>query len=110
MNDRILSLLGICRRAGKLVIGADPSIDSIQKHKARLIIFASDFSKSSSKPVLTAAHNVDVKTFVISRSKDEVSIAVGKLCGVMAVEDKGFADRLTVLIENELGGELHDKI
>ena len=95
MNDRILSLLGICRRAGKLVIGADPSIDSIQKHKARLIIFASDFSKSSSKPVLTAAHN---------------GIAVGKLCGVMAVEDKGFADKLTVLIENELGGELHDKI
>ncbi len=110
MNDRILSLLGICRRAGKLTIGADPSIDSIQRHKAKLIIFASDFSKGSSKPVLIAAHAAGVNTFTLDRSKDEVSLAVGKLCGVMAVEDKGFADKLKMLIENESGGELDDKI
>ena len=27
MNDRILSLLGICKRAGKLITGADTTID-----------------------------------------------------------------------------------
>ena len=45
MNDRILSLLGLCRRAGKLVIGADPTIDSINKGKSKIVIFADDFSK-----------------------------------------------------------------
>lgn len=105
MNDRILSLLGICRRAGKLIIGAEPSIDSIQKHKARLIIFASDFSKGSAKPVLAAAHEGGVKTLTLKRTKEEVSVSVGKLCGVAAIEDKGFADKLNTLIENELGGE-----
>lgn len=110
MNDRILSLLGICRRAGKLIIGANPSIDSIQKHKAKLIIFASDFSKSSGKSVLTAAHENNITTLTLNRKKDEVSLAVGKLCGVMAIEDAGFADKLKMLIENELGGELYDKV
>ena len=55
MNDRILSLLGICKRAGKLITGADTTIDSIRKSKAKLVIFANDFSKSSKKSVQTAA-------------------------------------------------------
>ena len=48
MNDRILSLLGICKRAGKLITGADTTIDSIRKSKAKLVIFANDFSKRKS--------------------------------------------------------------
>ena len=110
MNDRILSLLGICRRAGKLTIGADPAVEAVTKHKARLVIFANDFSKGSLKPVLLAAHENSVKTLELNRSKNEISAAVGKLCGVMAVEDKGFAEKLCMLIENESGGELYGKI
>lgn len=110
MNDRILSLLGLCRRAGKLVIGADPTIESINKGKSKIVIFANDFSKNSIKPVLTAAHSGNIKAFCISRSKDELSFALGKLCGVLSVEDQGFADKLSQLIqnENEQGGELYD--
>lgn len=110
MNDRILSLLGLCRRAGRLVIGAEPAIESISAHKAELIIYADDFSKNSLKPVLAAAHSGDVRTFKINRSKEELSLALGKLCGVISVEDKGFAQKLAGLIENEQGGELYDKI
>ena len=62
MNDRILSLLGICKRAGKLITGADTTIDSIRKSKAKLVIFANDFSKSSKKSVQTAADECNVKT------------------------------------------------
>ena len=112
MNDRILSLLGLCRRAGKLVIGADPTIESINRGKSKIVIFAGDFSKNSIKPVLTAAHSGNIKAFCINRSKDELSFAPGKLCGVLSVEDKGFAEKLSQLIkdENEQGGELYDKI
>ena len=112
MNDRLLSLLGLCRRAGKLVIGANPTIESIIKGKSEIVIFANDFSKNSIKPVLTAAHSGNIKAFLINRSKDELSFALGKLCGVLSVEDKGFAEKLSQLIENEneQGGELYDKI
>lgn len=49
MNDRILSLLGICKRAGKLITGADTTIDSIRKSKAKLVIFAMIFQKAVRK-------------------------------------------------------------
>ena len=71
---------------------------------------ADDFSKNSLKPVLAAAHSGDVRTFKINRSKEELSLALGKLCGVVSVEDKGFAQKLAEIIENEQGGELYDKI
>lgn len=107
MNDKILSLLGICRRAGRLTIGAQPTVDSINANKARLIIFAKDFSQRSAKPVIEAAHSHNKKIITIDRCKDELSISLGKLCGVVSVEDDGFADKLILLNENELGGELH---
>ena len=110
MNDRILSFLGLCRRAGKLVIGADITVESIENGKSQLVILAEDFSIRSSKNVLMAAEKNNVKTFTINRSKDEMSFALGKLCGVLSVEDKGFADKLKQLIEDEQRGELYDKI
>lgn len=110
MNDRILSLLGLCRRAGRLTIGAAPCIEAIQKKKAFLLVYASDFSNNSAKPVLEAAHKGNVRILNINRNKDEISFALGKLCGVAAVEDEGFANKLVELIESEQGGELYDKI
>lgn len=110
MNDKLLSLLGLCRRAGKLVIGADPTTESISKGKSKLVIYASDFSKSSLRHIAPAAQTAGVKIICINRSKDELSLALGKLCGVLSVEDKGFAEKLNQLIENEKGGELYDKI
>ncbi len=105
MTDRILSLLGLCRRAGKLSIGAEPAIDSMKSHKANVVLYASDFSHNSIKSVLEQAHKSNIKTFNLNRSKDELSFALGKLCGVVAVEDKGFADKLVELILGEQGGE-----
>lgn len=107
MNDKILSLLGICRRAGRMTIGAQPTVDSINANKAKLIIFAKDFSQRSAKPVIEAAHSHNIRIITIDRCKDELSVSLGKLCGVVSVEDDGFADKLILLNENELGGELH---
>lgn len=110
MTDKILSLLGLCRRAGKLAIGAEPSIESMQKHKSVLILYAEDFSHNSLKPVLEQVKQSNVNAFDIHRSKDELSHSLGKLCGVLSVEDRGFADKLVGLIQDEQRGELYDKI
>ncbi len=101
MNDRILSFLGICRRAKKLVIGAESAVQSAQNGSSRLIIYASDFSKNSLKPVLNAANACGVRAVKLNRAKDELSFAVGKLCGVASVDDSGFAEKLIQMIEAE---------
>ena len=47
MNDRVLSFLGLCRRAKKLVIGAEICEQSIREGKSLLILHASDASQNS---------------------------------------------------------------
>ena len=73
MNDRILSLLGLCRRAGKLVIGADPCIESMAKSKAKLILYANDFSQNSLKPVLLQAHKQNIQEILENTTIHEIS-------------------------------------
>lgn len=102
MNDRLLSLLGICRRAGKLVIGADPVKESIDTGKAFLVICANDISQNTEKKIRGAVQtNTDVAYHIINRTKDELSFSLGKTCATLAVIDKGFADKLVELITAE---------
>lgn len=101
MNDRLLSFLGICRRAKKLVIGADVAAQSAKEGRSRLILCASDFSQSSLKRVSEAAVQNGVPVITLGYSKEELSLALGKLCGVLSIEDDGFAAKLTQMINDQ---------
>ena len=68
-------------------------------------MYANDFSQNSLMPVLLQAHKQNVRVLEVNRTKDEISFSLGKLCGVLSVEDKGFADKLAMLIEGEQRGE-----
>ena len=101
MNDRLLSFLGLCRRAGKLVIGNDPVRESIDTDKALLVIIASDISQNTYKKISTVIETSGVPYYRINRTKDEISFNLGKACAILSVTDKGFADKLTELIKAE---------
>ena len=94
MQDRLLSFLGLCRRAKKLVIGAETTVESVESGKSQLVLYASDFSRGSLKKVLHAAERCGVEAMMLPRNKEELSIALGRLSGVLSVEDRGFADKL----------------
>ncbi len=98
MTDRILSLLGLCRRAGKLVLGNDPVIDSINLKKAKLVLVASDCSRHTAKDVLSHAHRNSVKACVVPYTKEEISLSVGKYTAVLSITDDGFAKKADTLI------------
>ena len=113
MQDRLLSFLGLCRRAKKLVIGAETTVESVESGKSQLVLYASDFSRGSLKKVLHAAERCGVEAMMLPRnkeelSKEELSIALGRLSGVLSVEDRGFADKLRDRIKSEQRGELHE--
>ncbi|MBQ1507490.1 MAG: ribosomal L7Ae/L30e/S12e/Gadd45 family protein [Ruminococcus sp.] len=110
MNDRLLSFLGLCLRAKKLVIGAEISAKSAQEGKSKLILYADDFSPNSLKKLLAAAQQYGVRAMSVHRTKQELSLALGRLSGAISVEDEGFAKKLIEMIESEQGGELYDKI
>lgn len=98
MHSKILSMIGLARRAGKLSMGHDMVLESVKKHKARLIIFCSDASprlinefekKSSRVPIIKS----DI-------TMDEVHFSVGKRVGVMTVDDENFSKRLIELFND----------
>ena len=101
MNDRLLSFLGLCRRAGKLVIGNDPLRETVEEGKAFLVLAASDISENTLKKINTAVSEGKVPFYKVDRTKDEISFSLGKTCACLAVIDKGFADRLLELIKAE---------
>jgi len=101
MNDRLLSFMGICRRAGKLVIGNDPVKESIETDKALLIITASDISSNTLKKIKPVIEASKVPWYQTARTKDEISFSIGKACAILAVTDKGFADKFKELMESE---------
>ena len=98
MTDRLMSLLGLCRRAGKIVLGNDPVLDSINLRKARLVIVAQDCSQHTAKGVLKAAHMNNVKAYVVPYTKEDISLAVGKYTAVLSITDDGFAKKADTLI------------
>lgn len=98
MNDRLLSFLGLCKRAGYLISGADTVAKSMRDHKALLVLSANDFSENSLKAVRKAADESKVTLKTIDYSKDELSFALGKHCGVIGVTDKGFADKILLML------------
>ena len=88
MNDAILSLLGLCRRAGKLTIGNDAVVEDTKNGTAKLVILTRDISANTRKKLTK-----------------ELGFALGRrLAAVVAVCDDGFAAKLTTLIESDTGG------
>ena len=97
-NDRLLSFLGICKRAGRLVSGADTVNKAVSEEKALLVLYASDVSENSLKQVLRSAREHAVPVKQIPYSKAELSFALGKHCGIICTADKGFADKILTMI------------
>ena len=97
MNDKLLSMLGLCRRAGKLIVGN--------------VIAAGDASQNTVKKLFSTAHMCNVKTLVLNRTKDELGVAVGKYCAVAAIVDAGFAKKVAELAKIESEQEdANDKV
>ena len=91
--DKVLSAIGLARKAGKLVFGADAVIDEIRSKKARLTLIASDASESTIKRITDKSVFYGVKYEIIDYTRKELGSALGKpLCACAAVCDGNFAE------------------
>ena len=75
--DKLLSLLGLARRAGKIEPGFDAAVSAARGHKAALLLAARDISEKTLK-------NLRYE---------------GDRAGVLAITDTGFAKAVKELAE-----------
>lgn len=101
MNDPILSLLGLCRRAGRMSIGCDPVKSSILKGETRLVLFAGDISKNTEKDIKYLIEEYHTDLIRLNSTKDEIGTALGKYASVVSINDAGFAKKIKKLCSEQ---------
>ena len=97
--NKTVSLMGICRRAGRLLPGHDIAFDAVRAGKAELVILTSDASVRHEKEL--AAADFAGKTVRLNISAAELAPFVGKKSCIFAVTDKGFASAIEKKIREE---------
>lgn len=94
-NDRTLSMLGLAKKAGKVVSGEFSVENALKGRKALLVILASDTSENTKKKFTNMSTYRNIPLIIAEANKEALGKAVGcELRSVVAVNDPGFANKL----------------
>ena len=97
---RLLGMIGLAKRAGRLVCGTDAVISAVSSaKKPQLVIAADDISERTKKLSDKCAH-YGVKLLIISAGRDALASAIGKktsFVSAAAVTDGSFAEQISFL-------------
>ena len=96
-QNKLLSLLGIARRAGRLSLGNDPALEAMRNGQTCVILVANDLSKRTLKGVCFAAEEAHIDVLTMNETMDEIGAALGKRTGVIAVNAAGFANKMRTM-------------
>ena len=102
-QNKVLRLLGLATRAGKIAFGTESVIDTIKKNKASLVIVAKDAADRTKRNIQRIAeeNNVPVKFY---ESIETLSKSIGKENkAIIAIKDKNFSSEILKIID---GGEI----
>ena len=103
MNSKFLSMLGLCRRAGAVIIGTDLVTKSLPSGKVKLVIYAGNSSANTEKKITDKCKFYGVTCVKAQESTDEIAHAIGKLSSVsvVGITDENFSKELVFRISNE---------
>lgn len=100
MNKKIISMLSICQKAGKIVSGEFAVEKSLQDGSSYLVIIANDASNNTKKKFENKSFFYKVDCLKFS-DKQELSASIGKLNrSVFSIIDEGFANKIKNDIKN----------
>lgn len=97
-DSKLTGIIGLCRKAGKLVLGYDMTVEAMQKGKTFLVLTASDCAERTLRGIGFCAEETETEVSELPLTKDEISFAVGKRAGVLGICDKGFANKIEELL------------
>ena len=76
--NRVLSALGLARRAGKLNWGFDTAVEAMRSGACGVVILAADLSDKTKKNVRFEAEKYHVSVLEPAFTMEEISAAIGK--------------------------------
>lgn len=102
-NHKILGLLGLARKAGKVVFGAEMVTDAIKRGRVKLLVVAIDASERTKKnfEMLALEKNIPMREIV---SIEDISKAIGQQNkAILGITDINFAKEMIKDID---GGDI----
>lgn len=102
-KDKLLSMLGLARRAGKLSMGHDMAEKAVKSHKAEIVLLCSDVSERLVREFEQAVSNAKstARIFVTDITMEEIHFSLGYRAGVITLDDKNFSKRVIELLKEE---------
>lgn len=93
--ERILSMIGLAKKAGLVEIGEEPVGSAARAKHARVILVAGDAAASSVRRAYSFAQAGNCLCLTIDATKDQLGSALGRTSVAMAaVTDIGFAEAI----------------
>ena len=90
--DKILNMIGLAKKAGRLEVGEEPTGAAARARDARLLLLASDAAENSARRLRHFADAGQCLWVRLPVTKDALGSAVGRSsCAMCAVTDIGFA-------------------
>lgn len=92
--SRALGLIGICKKANKLIQGFDVVVESAQNGEVSGIYLAKDISPKTQKEILFACVDTNIPIVSLDITMDELGRVLGRRVGVIGITDSGLAKKL----------------
>ena len=102
-KERVLGLIGLCRKAGKITFGTQACIESIEKRKVKLLIIGEDASDRTKQNFMDLCKKKDIPIRIWG-AIDELSKAIGQNNKVvLGIKEKNLSDQIIKMID---GGDV----
>ena len=98
-EKRVLGMLSLCRRAGRLTAGMEAGLEAAGKGAAFLVLLAEDLSPRSARRLRQKLPALPVAT--LPCTMQTLSAVTGKLSGILAVCDENFARGIQALMTDD---------
>ena len=104
--DKALSFLGLCRRAGKLMIGEDGVSGAARSGQAALIMVAADTASHTRKKAGNLSRWYGIPMITLPWDKDTLGELLDKrVCAILALTDKGLAAAFRQKLDARAGAQ-----
>lgn len=103
-EKKFLSLLGLCRKSGSIILGTDLVTKALPSNKVKAVFYTSDSSENTQKKITVKCSGVGIACARIELDGVAVALALGlngRAC-VVGITNDSFAKQLLLLAGNEL--------
>ena len=100
-KEKLLNLLGLAKKAGRIALGHDAVLEAVKKKKAALILLAADASARLEQEMERECAFAHLAAEIVRTevTMEDIGRALPRKAGVISVNDPSFAQAMKTIIE-----------